>query len=439
MNPIAKQLNQTIENQNPNLLDMLSSIGKNLFFPKGILSQSAEAKQKAYKLNATIGIAEENGKTMHFPSVMSLLDGIPAEEALTYAPSFGIPELRKIWQDSIYKKNPSLDGKTISMPVVTCGITHAVSVVADLWVDPDDVVILPDMMWGNYNMILNVRKGARVSQYPIFTQKGEYNLSAFEQLIKTEAKKHKKIVVLLNFPHNPTGYTVTEKEGDGIADILLDVASKGTNIVTICDDAYFGLFYEDKTLKESVFTRICDRSPNLLAIKADGATKENYVWGLRIGFITYGCKIDGEPEKVYDALEKKTAGCIRGNISNVSHLSQTIVLKSMQGGNYADEKKQKFEILQSRAIKVKEVVSNPKYKDIWEVYPFNSGYFMCIKLNGLDAETLRVHLLDKYGVGLISVGKSDLRIAFSCLEEKDIQELFDIIFQGAHDIMGNIK
>ncbi len=436
MNPIAKQLNQAIENENPYLLDMLSSIGKKLFFPKGILSQSAEAKQKAYKLNATIGIAKENGKTMHFPSVMSLLDGIPAEEALTYAPSFGIPELRKVWQDSIYKKNPSLCDKKISMPIVTCGITHAVSVVADLWVDPDDVVILPDMMWGNYNMILNVRKGARISQYPIFTQKGEYNLSAFEQLINTETKKHKKIIVLLNFPHNPTGYTVTKKEGDSISDILFNAALKGTNIVAICDDSYFGLFYDDNTLKESVFTRIFDRSSNLLAVKVDGATKENYVWGLRIGFITYGCKIDGETGNVYDALEKKTAGCIRGNISNASHLSQTIVLKSMKDKNYANEKKQKFEILQRRANKVKEVLSNPKYNAVWDVYPFNSGYFMCIRLNGLDAEALRVHLLDKYGVGLISVGKNDLRIAFSCLEEEDIQELFDIIFQGARDIEG---
>ncbi|MFH2043547.1 MAG: aminotransferase class I/II-fold pyridoxal phosphate-dependent enzyme [Pseudomonadota bacterium] len=438
MNPIAKQLNQTIENENPNLLDMLSSIGKNLFFPKGILSQSAEAKQKAYKLNATIGIAKESGKTMYFPSVMSLIDGIEAEDALTYAPSFGIPELRKVWQDSIYEKNPSLYGKKISLPVVTCGITHAISVVADVLIDPDDVVILPDMMWGNYNMILNVRKGARISNYPIFTQNGEYNLSAFEKLINTEAKKHKKITVLLNFPHNPTGYTVSEKEGDGIADILLNAATKGTNIVTICDDSYFGLFYDDKTLKESVFTRICDRSPNILAVKVDGATKENYVWGLRIGFITYGCKIDGEAEKIYDALEKKTAGCIRGNISNASHLSQTIVLKSMKDENYADEKKQKFDILQRRANKVKEVLLNPKYKDVWDVYPFNSGYFMCIKLHGLDAETLRLHLLDKYGVGLISFGKSDLRIAFSCLEEMDIQELFDIIFQGAQDIKGCI-
>ncbi|TFG90844.1 MAG: aminotransferase class I/II-fold pyridoxal phosphate-dependent enzyme [Candidatus Atribacteria bacterium] len=434
MNPIAEQLNKAIETGNPNLLDMLSVTGKNLFFPKGILSQSAEAKDKAHKLNATMGIAKENGRTMHFSSVMSMLDGLQAEEALTYAPSFGIPELRKAWQNSLYEKNPSLAGKKISLPVVTCGITHAVSMVADLWADPGDVVILPDMMWGNYNMILNVRRGARISQYPVFNEKGGYNLAAFEQLINTESKKSKKVTVLLNFPHNPTGYTVTRKEGEGIADILSDAASKGTNVITICDDSYFGLFYDEETLKESVFALICDRSPNLLAVKVDGATKENFAWGLRVGFITYGCKIEGDPLPVYDALEKKTAGCIRGNISNASHLSQTVVLKSMKDKNFPYEKKEKFEILKKRAIKVKEVLSDSKYEKVWDVYPFNSGYFMCLRLKNLDAETLRLHLLDKYGVGLISVGKSDLRVAFSCLDEKDIRELFDIVLQGANDL-----
>jgi aspartate/methionine/tyrosine aminotransferase len=407
---------------------------RNLFFPKGILSQSAEAKEKAYKLNATIGIAKENGKTMHFSSVMSMLEGLEAEEALTYAPSFGIPELRKTWRNAIYEKNPSLAGKNISLPVVTCGITHALSMVSDMWADPGDVVILPNMIWGNYNMILNLRKGAVISQYPVFTEKGGYNLAAFEDLIKREAMKRGKIIVLLNFPHNPTGYTLSKKEGERIAEILADTASKGINVITICDDSYFGLFYEEETLKESVFSLICDRSPNLLAVKVDGATKENFVWGLRIGFITYGCKIGGDPLPVYEALEKKTAGCIRGNISNASHLSQSVVLKSMRNENYPGEKQAKFEILKKRAIRVKEVLSDPKYKNAWDVYPFNSGYFMCIRLKNLDAETLRLHLLDKYGVGLISVGKNDLRIAFSCLDEKDIRELFDIVLKGVSDL-----
>jgi len=171
MNPIAIQLNNIIDKGNPYVMGMLSKIGKNLFFPKGILSQSAEAKEKAYKINATIGIAKEQGRTMHFASVVSSIKEIRPRESLTYAPSFGISALRKIWHKSQFEKNPSLSGKSISMPVVTCGITHAISVFADVWVDPGDVIILPDMMWGNYNLILNVRKMARISKYPIFFRK----------------------------------------------------------------------------------------------------------------------------------------------------------------------------------------------------------------------------------------------------------------------------
>jgi len=97
-------------------------------------------------------------------------------------------------------------------------------------------------------------------------------------------------------------------------------------------------------------------------------------------------------------------------------------------------KKNKFEIMKKRAQQVKKVLADPKYSDAWDVYPFNSGYFMCIRLKSADAETLRQHLLDQYGVGLISLGEKNLRIAFSCLEEDDISKLFDIILKGINDI-----
>ena len=417
-------------------MEMLSDMGRNLFFPKGILSQSAEAREKAHKLNATIGIATERGGTMHFSSVMDSIYSIRAKESLTYASSFGIPDLRKVWQDSLFKKNPSLEGKTISLPVVTCGITHAISMVADIWLDPDDVVILPDKMWGNYNMILNVKKGAKISHYDLFSQNFGFNLESFEEKIRTEAQQHDKLIVLLNFPNNPTGYSITVEEGNRIIEILAGIAETGKNIIIVTDDAYFGLFYEDRVLKESLFAKLCNRHPRLLAVKLDGATKENFVWGLRVGFITYGCKIKGDPMAVYDALERKTAGSIRGSISNASHLGQTIVLKSMQSENYIEEKEEKFKVLKNRAGRIKEVLSDTRYKEAWDVYPFNSGYFMCIRLKSVDAETLRLHLLEKYGVGLISMGKRDLRIAFSCLEESDILELFNIIFQGVEDLKG---
>jgi hypothetical protein len=47
-----------------------------------------------------------------------------------------------------------------------------------------------------------------------------------------------------------------------------------------------------------------------------------------------------------------------------------------------------------------------------------------------------VHLLDTYGVGLISLGKHDLRAAFSCIDEDQVQELFDTILKGVRDLEG---
>ncbi len=434
MNPLAQESNQIIQTGNPYLFEMMSEVGKNLFFPKGILSQSAEAKEKAHRINATIGIATEKGRTMHFPSVMDALPEVEPEAALTYAPSYGLLPLRKAWQESMRVKNPSLADTAISLPVTTCGITHAISVFADMWVDPGDIILLPDMMWGNYTMILSVRKGAVIQQYNLFTKSGGFDLEAFAAAVAAAAKTRKKIIVLLNFPQNPSGYTVTKTEADEIVRILSETAQSGTNVVAVSDDAYFGLFYEEETCKESLFTGLCRQHSRLLAIKLDGATKENFVWGLRVGFVTYGTRIDGDVPAVYEALEKKTAGAVRGSISNASHLSQTLVLRSMQHPDYAREQNEKFEILKARAERIKAVISDPKYRDAFEPYPFNSGYFMCVRLKTVAAEPLRLHLLDKYGVGLIALGERNLRVAFSCLEESDIPELFDTILKGIGEL-----
>ncbi|MFZ5563272.1 MAG: aminotransferase class I/II-fold pyridoxal phosphate-dependent enzyme [Thermodesulfobacteriota bacterium] len=433
MNPIAKELNDILQAQSPDLFNMLSDVGKKLFFPKGILSQSAEAKEKAHAINATIGIAKEEGGIMCLPSVMRLVDPLAAEESLTYAPSFGIPGLRKAWQKSLYEKNPSLGSRAISLPVVTCGITHAISVFADVWTDPGDTVLLPHMFWGNYNMILNTRKGVNLSHFPLFTEAGGFNLKGFETKARELAAKDGKVIALLNFPQNPTGYTLTHDEGKAMTDILVGIAAGGARVVVVLDDSYFGLFYEENVMKESLFARLCGAHERLLAIKLDGATKENYVWGLRVGFITYGCKAANAAD-VYTALEKKTAGCVRGTISNASHLSQSIVLKSLENKNYQKERQAKGEILKARANRVKQVLADPKYDDAWRVYPFNSGYFMCLELKHVKAEKLRVHLLDNYGVGLIALGEHDLRVAFSCIEESDVQRLFDIIYKGAKEL-----
>ena len=40
---------------------------------------------------------------------------------------------------------------------------------------------------------------------------------------------------------------------------LLEAADAGTNLLVLCDDAYFGLFYEVDVLPESLFARLAGR------------------------------------------------------------------------------------------------------------------------------------------------------------------------------------
>jgi aspartate/methionine/tyrosine aminotransferase len=284
-------------------------------------------------------------------------------------------------------------------------------------------------------MIFRVRNSARFAEYKSYDDDmTHFNLEDFERVIREQAAQNDKIIVMLNFPHNPTGYTLSKKEAARVAEILIDVAQKGTNVVAACDDAYFGLFFEEESAKESLFAQIAGKASRLLAIKLDGPTKEDYVMGFRTGFTTYAVAADSNLDGVYEALEKKTAGCIRGSISNCSHLSQTILVKSMEDENYETCKQEKFNLLKSRAFAIKEVLKDPKYADGFDVYPFNSGYYLCIHLKGVNADELRYHLLNNYGTGLISIGEDNLRVAFSCLEEKDVKTLFDNILSGINDL-----
>ena len=432
MNPLAKELNDTIIEINPYIYEMLSKIGKNLFFPKGILYQTSEAKEKAFRFNATIGMATEKRHPMFLPSIMKWIN-LPPEKSITYAPAFGIPELRHLWKENLYKKNPSLDGKKISLPIVTHAITHGLSIVADMWVNPGDIIILPDKMWGNYRLIFEIRKQAQIITYQFFDDNNKFNIKAFYNTLREQAKKRDKLIIILNFPNNPTGYTPTISEVEQIKNIILDLA-EDINIVVVADDAYFGLVYEEGVLKESIFSYLAAQHPRVLTIKLDAATKEDFVWGLRVGFLTYAAASDREIQPLYEALEKKSAGAVRGSISNVNHLGQQILLSALKSAEYQKEKEEKFRILKERAEKVKLVLSNPNYKDAWESYPFNSGYFMCLKIKNVDAEVLRRYLLDKYGIGIIALNRSDVRIAFSSIEKEEIEAFFSYLFKAVKEL-----
>ncbi|MFC4596977.1 aminotransferase class I/II-fold pyridoxal phosphate-dependent enzyme [Cohnella hongkongensis] len=428
MNPLAQQLNETIARDNPHAVEMLSSLGKAMYMPKlGILSQSAEAKQKAGTYNATIGIATEGGKPMHLEVIQETLSAYDPKDLYEYAPPGGKPELRTIWRDKMLAENPSVEGKKISLPVVTNALTHGLSIVSDLFVDEGDAVVVPDKNWENYELTFSVRRGADMVYYPLYSADNRFNSEGLREALLSRKEKGKAIV-LLNFPINPTGYTPGVEEGRAIVAAIRDAAEAGVNVVAVTDDAYFGLFFEN-SLQESLFGQLSGLHERVLAVKVDGATKEEYVWGFRVGFITYG----GLSEASLAALEQKTIGNIRSTISSGPHPSQTFILRALKSDRFQAQKEAKFRIMKGRANKVKSLLDSGKYGDVWTYYPFNSGYFMCLNLT-VDAEAVRQRLLDAYGVGTIALGETDLRVAFSCIEESDLEDLFDRIYQAVLDV-----
>ena len=420
-NPLAEQANAELSANGCNVLSMLSERGKAIFFPrKGILGQGAEAKGS--EINATIGTAlEDDGSPLVLDCVLKSLN-LPKTSFL-YAPSFGNPDLRKAWKEQIVRKNPSLAGKQFSNPVVTCALTHAISCAGYLFLDPGDEVIIPDLYWDNYELVFVNSCGAKIKTFNTFKD-GGFDTEALKAAL-AESKSQKK-VVLLNFPNNPTGYTATEKEAVEIAKILTDCAAAGNKVVALLDDAYFGLVYEEGVTKESLFVKLLEANENLLAVKLDGPTKEDYVWGFRVGFMTFGFK--GASEAQLKALEDKAAGTVRGNISNGPSISQRILLAAYQSPEYVDQKAEKYATLKKRYDIIKnELAAHPEYKEAFEAMPCNSGYFMCIKPKGVDAEELRQKLIKDYSTGTIMLSGL-IRVAFSAVPTEKLGKLFENIY-----------
>ena len=427
MDKLALQLNDVLKETS--IYSLLSDYGTRMYVPKGIIVQSAEAKQKAKRFNATIGVALEKGSPMFIPSMKAqFADTMAPGEIFPYAPMGGVMDLRKKWLEDMKEKNPSLKDKAVSLPVVCSGLTNALSIVCSIFLDKDDSVVLPDMYWENYNLILDEQRQAKKVLFPVFNDNG-FNVEALDKAI--ESVKGNKVAIILNFPNNPTGYTPTNKESEAIAQVLKKHADSGKKLLVVSDDAYFGLFFEEDTCTESLFAKVCDLSPNILGVKCDAATKEEMVWGFRIAFITYGCK--GFTDAQYDALVQKTMGAIRGTLSNCTMSGQNILLKGMKAQNYKEDKKAGIAKVGERYFALKKALEKYKDKTCLKPFPFNSGYFMSFQCQ-CKAEDLRQHLLEKYGTGVIRLDDNKIRLAFSSVDIENIEALVDTVYEGAEDL-----
>jgi aspartate/methionine/tyrosine aminotransferase len=430
MNPLAEDLNRALADTP--IGSLLSQQGQNLYFPKGIVAQAQEAGRLKPRFNATAGVAMEGGQPFMLPSLRRMLPELSPAEAVDYAPTGGLPKLRRIWRQEQVEKNPALANVSFSQPMVTAGVTHGLSLAADLFVDRGDAVCFADPAWENYELIFKAKKDAAVSAFPFFNKAMRFNVEAVERRL-AQGLDRNKIILILNFPHNPTGYSLFMEETEEVVRTLQAAAERGRKILVIVDDAYYGLFHEKNQPRQSLFALLAGLHGNILACKLDGATKEEFAWGLRIGFITLAAK--GLTPGHYEALEQKCLAAVRTSVSSASRPAQSLLVKAMEHPGYKKEKATALEKLAGRYRKVKvilERVSSPFLRPL----PFNAGYFCSFRAEGIDALALRERLLRDRGIGVIAFGPDLLRVSYASVEEEGLEEMFAAIFAAAEE-MGN--
>jgi aspartate/methionine/tyrosine aminotransferase len=289
-------------------------------------------------------MAYAEGHPMTLPLIRELTGGLPTEETVAYAPTAGVPALRDRWKTEMLAKNPDLEGTPLTRPAVVPGLTAGLAVVGDLFIEPGDVVLLPDLFWGNYRLMFAERRQAQLREFAFFDATGVFNRKAFADGARAAAESG-KLTLVLNFPNNPAGFTPSSDDVAFIRKTLVGLA-ESVPVVVICDDAYFGLFYDTNAFPQSLFSQLADAHPHLLAVKVDGATKEDYVWGFRIGFVTLGFR--GMTADHAAALEQKLTGTIRSMVSNSSRLSQSLLLRAMDNPRYVEQKAAAHDLLASR-------------------------------------------------------------------------------------------
>lgn len=387
----------------------LSETGKRIYYPKkGIGSQSEEANDCA--VNATIGVAKDD-----FGNFMSLKSLHP--KPVPYAPAFGIPILRTIWKDRIVKNN-ILDHENLSLPVVTSGITSGLFIFGSLFLNEGDEIIVPELYWPNYNLVYKTYFNCNFKKYKTF-ENGGLDLISFEESLKNSKKR----IVVLNFPHNPTGYSPSHEEALKLADIICNNSTPDSPTLVLTDDAYLGLNYKESNYKYSMF-KLLSNKENVVVIKADGISKEYYSWGMRMGFLTLSCG-DNKTNN-YDGMENKIAGLIRAQVSSVPRTSQESFINAY-GAKLEEEKNNNDLILKQRYEELNKLYNESEdYQKYFELIPSNSGYFFCIKPKLYNCDDLRVSLIKNYQIGVISTG-GVLRVALSSLKKTSIKYLLDSI------------
>lgn len=412
----ADQLNAVLARDLPAAWRCLSPLGRAAVFPRGIPFQAGEAR--GAEVNATIGqLTDGYGNPMPLDPLASGIMDLDARDVFLYAPVDGPMPLRDAWG----KRERRLAGMpdvATSTPFVTHGLTHALSLLSDMFVEPATDVILPTPSWENYDLTFRLHARGNLVRFPFF-RGGGFNV---EGLADALGRVRSKAMLVLNFPNNPTGYQPSPQEAAQIVDV---VTSHPGPMVVVTDDAYQGWVYAEGRHHRSLFWDLAERADlsRLLPVKVDGATKELVFFSSRVGFLTHPSV--GEAEA---AMRSKLKFLVRGTVGSASGPALAMAHRALTSPTLESSFAARRDVMRSRYRTLAEGLATLP-ADRVTVHPFHGAFFALMSLTaGQSAEQVRQTLLAEHSVGVVAFPDANaLRVAFCSIREEQLGRLVDAL------------
>ncbi|MFZ2055149.1 MAG: pyridoxal phosphate-dependent aminotransferase [Candidatus Aminicenantales bacterium] len=200
--------------------------------------------------------------------------GIFPEKEIFYGPSAGLEELRDLvacfWTKAYNLKGKlglppyGLDKKHVA---IVSGATEGLAIVMHLIAFQQNVGLM-SLYWSNYKGIIR-NAGGNPVVVALFDADYKINFKKVEQLIR-----EKKITsLLLNFPNNPSGDVLTEKEMSGLAEL-----AEKLDLVIVSDEVYNFIRYKGEP--QSMLAFAPERT-----VVVSSASKEYLIPGARVGYV----------------------------------------------------------------------------------------------------------------------------------------------------------
>ncbi|MEG1583018.1 MAG: aminotransferase class I/II-fold pyridoxal phosphate-dependent enzyme [Cetobacterium sp.] len=287
-----------------------------------VIRKIAEAASK-YKnikggkklINLTIGEPDlPQSKIIKEETVDYIMDA-----KLGYSQLGGVLELREEIA-KYYKNKYNVDVKPDEI-IVTVGSTEGLSTAIKTVILPGDEVITPLPVYPGYEPLI-ILAGAKLIK--VDTSEDDYELTV--EILKRYVNEKTKAIIL-NYPSNPSGVVISEKNRDEILKF-----AKENNLYIISDEVYSEILFEGK---HNSFLQNNFRENVILV---NGFSKSHSLTGWRIGYVISSKKIRDYLIKVHQYT-----------VTSASIISQKGALVALKKCSCIDEQ---VKIYKERAVRV---------------------------------------------------------------------------------------